>query len=56
MLFFASASLRCSSLELCSEADATDANAFLENLDWSLFPGISSSVQVHSGFANEQAK
>jgi hypothetical protein len=41
---------------LSSEAMATDANAFLESLDPSLFPGVSSSVEVHSGFANEQAK
>ena len=38
------------------EADATDANAFLEPLDSSLFPGLSSSIEAHSGFANEQAK
>ncbi|KIL69048.1 hypothetical protein M378DRAFT_118906 [Amanita muscaria Koide BX008] len=38
------------------EADATDANAFLENLDSNLFPGVPSSVEVHSGFADEQAK
>ncbi|PPR00191.1 hypothetical protein CVT26_009043 [Gymnopilus dilepis] len=38
------------------EADATDANAFLESLDSSLFPGLSSSIEAHSGFANEQAK
>ncbi|KAM6497353.1 lipase class 3 family protein [Amanita muscaria] len=38
------------------EADATDANAFLENLNSNLFPGVPSSVEVHSGFANEQAK
>ncbi|KAF9478910.1 lipase class 3 family protein [Pholiota conissans] len=38
------------------EADATDADAFLESLDSSLFPGVSSSVEAHSGFANEQAK
>ncbi|KAF8625011.1 hypothetical protein AX15_005596, partial [Amanita polypyramis BW_CC] len=37
------------------EADATDANAFQENLDSSLFPGVPSSVEVHSGFANDQA-
>lgn len=39
-----------------SEADATDANAFLESLDSTLFPGLSSSIEAHSGFANEQAK
>ncbi|KAF8971867.1 lipase class 3 family protein [Flammula alnicola] len=38
------------------EADATDIDAFLENLDSSLFPGVSSSIEAHSGFANEQAK
>ncbi|KDR85907.1 hypothetical protein GALMADRAFT_218973 [Galerina marginata CBS 339.88] len=38
------------------EADATDVNAFLESLDPTLFPGVSSSVEAHSGFANEQAK
>nr|BAL02936.1 lipase class 3 family protein [Pholiota nameko] len=38
------------------EADATDADAFLETLNTSLFPGVSSSVKAHSGFANEQAK
>jgi hypothetical protein len=38
------------------EADATDADAFLETLDSTLFPGVSSSVKAHSGFANEQAK
>ncbi|KAF8887330.1 Alpha/Beta hydrolase protein [Infundibulicybe gibba] len=38
------------------DALATDANVFQESLDPTLFPGISSSVEVHSGFANEQAK
>ncbi|KAF8797570.1 lipase class 3 family protein [Phlegmacium glaucopus] len=38
------------------QAGATDANAFLESLDPTLFPGVSPSVEVHSGFANEQAK
>ncbi|KAF8259379.1 lipase, partial [Lactarius quietus] len=37
------------------EADLTDADFFLESLDSSLFPGIPSSVEVHSGFASEQA-
>ncbi|KAI0297461.1 lipase [Multifurca ochricompacta] len=36
-------------------ADLTDANFFLESLDSSLFPGVSSSVQAHNGFASEQA-
>lgn len=38
------------------EADLTDANFFLESLDSTLFPGVSSSVEVHDGFKNEQAK
>ncbi|KAF8167207.1 lipase class 3 family protein [Crassisporium funariophilum] len=38
------------------EADATDADAILESLSPTLFPGVSSSVEAHSGFANEQAK
>jgi len=37
------------------EADLTDADFFLETLNPSLFPGISSSVEVHNGFAAEQA-
>lgn len=37
-------------------ADPTDAAVALANLDPSLFPGISSSVRVHKGFAAEQAK
>ncbi|KAN0132756.1 lipase [Lactarius tabidus] len=36
-------------------ADLTDAEIVRKSLDSSLFPGISSSVEVHSGFANEQA-
>jgi hypothetical protein len=38
------------------EADATDADAFLEPLNATLFPGLSSSIEAHSGFAAEQAK
>jgi len=37
------------------QADITDANAHLESLDATLFPGVSSSIKVHSGFANQQA-
>ncbi|KAF8258441.1 alpha/beta-hydrolase [Lactarius quietus] len=37
-------------------ADLTDLNFFLTNLDSTLFPGLSSSIQVHSGFAAEHAK
>ncbi|KAG1770869.1 Alpha/Beta hydrolase protein [Suillus placidus] len=36
-------------------ADLTDANALMERLDPMLFPGVDSSVEVHSGFANEHA-
>lgn len=38
------------------EADLTDTDFFLTSLDSSLFPGVSSSVEVHNGFASEQAK
>jgi len=38
------------------EAIATDADAFLGTLDPGLFPGVSSSVEVHNGFRDEQAK
>nr|GAT53480.1 predicted protein [Mycena chlorophos] len=34
----------------------TDASFVLESLNATLFPGVSSSVKAHSGFANEQAK
>ncbi|KAJ7291065.1 lipase [Mycena rebaudengoi] len=34
----------------------TDADFFLDSLNPTLFPGISSSVETHSGFADEQAK
>ncbi|KAJ7132292.1 lipase [Mycena epipterygia] len=34
----------------------TDADFSLESLDPTLFPGLSSSIEAHSGFANEQAK
>ncbi|KAG9313247.1 Alpha/Beta hydrolase protein [Chiua virens] len=37
------------------ESLVTDADFFLENLDSSLFPGISSDIECHSGFADEQA-
>ena len=42
--------------DVCSEADATDIDVFLESLNPTLFPGVSSSIEAHSGFANEQAK
>ena len=38
-----------------SLADLTDVDFFLGSLDATLFPGISSSIQVHSGFRDEQA-
>ncbi|KAJ6578309.1 lipase [Mycena capillaripes] len=34
----------------------TDAHFFLGGLDPTLFPSLSSSIEVHSGFANEHAK
>ncbi|KAJ7102986.1 lipase [Mycena crocata] len=34
----------------------TDANFVLDRLDATLFPGVSSSVEAHSGFADEHAK
>ena len=40
---------------VCSEADLTDFDVFLKSLDPTLFPGISSSIEAHSGFADEQA-
>ena len=39
-----------------SQADITDSDVFLKKLDADLFPGVSSSIKAHSGFANEQAK
>jgi len=38
------------------EADATDVDAFLTSLDSTLFPGLSSSIEAHNGFASEQTK
>ncbi|KAI0825738.1 lipase [Irpex lacteus] len=37
-------------------SDLTDGNIVRESLDSTLFPGLSSSIGVHEGFANEQAK
>ncbi|KAJ6485721.1 lipase [Mycena sanguinolenta] len=34
----------------------TDSDFFLDTLDPTLFPGVSSSVEVHNGFGDEQAK
>ncbi|KAG1751228.1 Alpha/Beta hydrolase protein [Suillus lakei] len=36
-------------------SDLTDANVLMESLDPTLFPGVDSSVEVHSGFADEHA-
>lgn len=38
-----------------SESLLTDADFFLESIDSSLFTGVSSSVEVDSGFASDQA-
>ncbi|KAJ7132261.1 lipase [Mycena epipterygia] len=37
------------------EADLTDVDFFLTTLNRALFPGLSSSIEVHNGFADEQA-
>ncbi|KIJ64648.1 hypothetical protein HYDPIDRAFT_181861 [Hydnomerulius pinastri MD-312] len=37
-------------------SDLTDVDIPMENLDPTLFPGVDSSVEVHSGFANEHAQ
>ncbi|KAG1745926.1 Alpha/Beta hydrolase protein [Suillus paluster] len=36
-------------------SDLTDADVFMERLNPTLFPGVGSSVEVHSGFADEHA-
>ena len=38
-----------------SLADLTDIDLFFTGLDPTLFPGLPSSIQVHSGFAAEHA-
>jgi len=38
------------------EALLTDANAVMKSLSTSLFPGVSSSIEAHAGFVDEQAK
>ncbi|KZP12704.1 alpha/beta-hydrolase [Athelia psychrophila] len=35
--------------------DLTDANIMMENLGSTLFPGLSTTIEVHSGFATAQA-
>ncbi|KIJ93133.1 hypothetical protein K443DRAFT_646862 [Laccaria amethystina LaAM-08-1] len=42
--------------EMHAKPDATDVDVLLKPLNPTLFPGISSSIEAHSGFANEQAK
>ncbi|KAH9485060.1 Lipase [Psilocybe cubensis] len=37
-------------------SDLTDIDILMGNLDSTLFPGVSSSVQVHEGFRDEHAK
>ncbi|KAF8806432.1 alpha/beta-hydrolase [Phlegmacium glaucopus] len=37
-------------------SDLTDANILMGNLDTTLFPGVSSGVEVHQGFRNEHKK
>ena len=39
-----------------SEADLVDADFILGELDQSLFPGISTSILVHSGFRDSHAR
>ncbi len=34
----------------------TDADFFPDNLDANLFPGISSDIKVHNGFADAHAE
>jgi len=45
------ASLCCHSIPLL-----TDANFFLTGLDSGLFPGLSSSIEIHDGFGDAQAR
>lgn len=40
---------------ICSESDLTDVEFDLAPLSTTLFPGVSSSVEVHSGFQDEHA-
>jgi hypothetical protein len=39
-----------------SFADFTDSKVLLTSLDGTLFPSISTTIQVHKGFAEEQSK
>ena len=47
---------RISSKYRSSAADLVDANFFLGELDPSLFPGLSSDIEVHSGFRDSHAR
>ena len=40
----------------CSLPILTDADIIFTTLDSDLFPGLSSDIEVHSGFADAQAK
>lgn len=37
-------------------ADLTDLDLFQQELDSTLFPGLSSDIKVHGGFADEHAR
>jgi hypothetical protein len=39
-----------------SEADLTDVDVPLESPDSTLFPNLPSGIEVHSGFASDQAQ
>ncbi|KAG6810178.1 hypothetical protein H0H92_012969 [Tricholoma furcatifolium] len=41
---------------ITSEADLTDVEVVMSSLDSTLFPGLSSSIEVHDGFQDEQAE
>jgi len=43
-------------LTLSSLPLITNVDILQENLDPALFPGLSSSIKAHKGFANEHAK
>lgn len=40
---------------MCSLSLLTDANAFFGSLSQTLFPGVTSAVQVHTGFRDAHA-
>jgi hypothetical protein len=47
---------RLSSLKKIRLSDLTDVDIVMVSLDTGLFPGVSSSVQVHGGFRDEHEK